>query len=583
MYQGGLPVSCVWAASGVSREDIDIAVFKLGQGVYVRYGHRESCALNMMNLPEQVRAELLWDWSVLFGTSSNPIDLGLTNRMVEITRSAQDGRFWQIHLLKIPLRSGELGTPAARVCKAIGQWDDFRCVQTAPMYAKEIPTFVEATRVKETQALLRFGRDSNWPLKVTFATMASPKTSLAITYDITWDGLQNSEEENISSDWCWGKFMAKVSEEDLTAPPAFLRQGVERRATVRKENNSIRAILREQGIWTPEDPDGPPPMILFGPKAVLKVRTMLTGDEAISEMLGVLQSLCQGRYELKERVISREWALVGSFGSVNPAEDGSFVVGSIPLQFRPNQVQASYEDMVSINGAVLDAALRTQNYDKGFQKFVHNFDPAVEMTAVVAIEAGRQGDQGWAVVFKQGPRRCLLLDTTEGLSEEETLWVALVHWSSFQPRLSRPRLGPGELYYPEIASHILEETWNFFGDLSQMPSFPSRSPICQAAMLSFSRGLRQYPCADSWIPHPCAEAPEKLMKIASYAAISRVRPISDGPDQWEMYRKGTYTVGSGSLSSPMAGPELGPTTGSTDTCEGQSFPSQTGGAFSPDG
>jgi hypothetical protein len=32
MYQGGLPASCVWAVSGVSREDIDIAVLKIGQG-----------------------------------------------------------------------------------------------------------------------------------------------------------------------------------------------------------------------------------------------------------------------------------------------------------------------------------------------------------------------------------------------------------------------------------------------------------------------------------------------------------------------------------------------------------------------
>jgi hypothetical protein len=205
------------------------------------------------------------------------------------------------------------------------------------------------------------------------------------------------------------------------------------------------------------------------------------------------------------------------------------------------------------------------------------------MTAVVAIESGRQGDQGWAVAIKQGPRRCLLLDTTDGLSEEETLWVALAHWSNFQPRLSKPRQGPGELFYPDAASHILEESWNFFGDLSKMPSFSSRSPICQAAMLSFSQGLSQYSCADSWIPDPAAEAPGKLAKIATYAAISRVRPISDGPDQWEMYRNGTYTVGSGSLSSPMAGPESGPTTGLTGTCDAQGIPLNTGGVFSHDG
>jgi hypothetical protein len=119
--------------------------------------------------------------------------------------------------------------------------------------------------------------------------------------------------------------------------------------------------------------------------------------------------------------------------------------------------------------------------------------------------------------------------------------------------------------------------------LSKMPSFPSKSSICQAATLSFSQGLRQYPCTGSWIPHPCAEAPGKLAKIATYAAISRVRPISDGPDQWEMYRKGTYTVGSGSLASPMVGTELGAGTGLTDTCDAQGIPSQTGDALSLDG
>jgi hypothetical protein len=160
-------------------------------------------------------------------------------------------RPWQIHLLKLPIRSGELGTPAARVCKVVGQWDDYRCVRTAPMCAKEIPTFIEATRVKETQALLRFGRDSAWPLKVSFATLASPATSLSITYDINWDGLQNSEEEDISSESCWNKFMERVSFENLSAPPAFLRDGVEWKVSVRKENNSIRVFLKEAGIWTP--------------------------------------------------------------------------------------------------------------------------------------------------------------------------------------------------------------------------------------------------------------------------------------------------------------------------------------------
>jgi hypothetical protein len=414
-YQGGLPATCVWTELGVPREDIEVAVFKVGQGVFVRHGYRNACALDMINMREQIRAELPLGWSVSFGATLSPYDLELTQRMMNITSQldatgSQYIRPWQVHLVKTPLRVGELGTPAARVCPVSGSWDDYRQVQTPPMSAKDIPTFVEATCLKESHALLRFGRDSNWPLKVTFATTASPTSTLAITYDVTWQGIESTEEGEISSDWCWNKFMEKVREENLTAPPAFVRQGVVWRATVRKENNSIRVTPKEDGIWTPEDPDGPPPMILFGPVAMLKVRSTLLGDAALSEMLQVLNVLYQGRYSVTEEVPTREWAIVGSFGD-----------GVIPWQYRLELPQASPQAMISLNGAILEAALKTQNYDKVLDKYVRKFDPEEESSAVVAIESGRQGDHGWAVAFKQGPRRCLLLDTTDGISEEETL------------------------------------------------------------------------------------------------------------------------------------------------------------------
>jgi hypothetical protein len=142
-------------------------------------------------------------------------------------------------------------------------------------------------------------------------------------------------------------------------------------------------------------------------------------------------------------------------------------------------------------------------------------------------------------------------------------------WSNFQPRFSMPRQGPGDLFYPDGASHVFEECWQFFSDLSQMPSFCSKSEICQSAMLSFSQGLSRYPC-DAWIPYPVAEAPEKLAKIAQNAAISRVRPISHGPNQWEMYRSSTYTGCQSSLGLSVL--NLGAGTGSMGTCAGCSSP-----------
>jgi hypothetical protein len=92
------------------------------------------------------------------------------------------------------------------------------------------------------------------------------------------------------------------------------------------------------------------------------------------------------------------------------------------------------------------------------------------------------------------------------------------------------------------------------------------------AMLAFSQGLSRLSC-DLWAPQPTAEAPEKLAKIANDAAISRLRPIADGPNQWIMHRSSAHTVGPGSLSSSIVGTESGPTTGLTDTCVAQGNPS----------
>jgi hypothetical protein len=129
---------------------------------------------------------------------------------------------------------------------------------------------------------------------------------------------------------------------------------------------------------------------------------------------------------------------------------------------------------------------------------------------------------------------------------------------------------PGKPYYPDGASHIFEECWQHFDDLGQMPSFSSKSPICQAAMLAFSEGLSHYSC-DSWAPLPAAEAPPKLTKIANDASISRLRPIADGPIQWEMHRSSADTVCQSSLGLSI-GSDLGAGTGSMGTCAGCSSP-----------
>jgi hypothetical protein len=161
----------------------------------------------------------------------------------------------------------------------------------------------------------------------------------------------------------------------------------------------------------------------------------------------------------------------------------------------------------------------------------------------------------------------------DGLSDEEALWIALSAWVSFQPRLQKPRQFPGKPYYPDGASHLFEECWQHLDDLGKMPEFSSKSLICQAAMLAFSEGLSHLSCKN-WVPLPTAEAPGKFAKIANDAAISQLRPIADGPNQWDMHRSSAGTDGSSSLIGAMDGTELGAGTGSMDTCAASRGPSQ---------
>jgi hypothetical protein len=75
-----------------------------------------------------------------------------------------------------------------------------------------------------------------------------------------------------------------------------------------------------------------------------------------------------------------------------------------------------------------------------------------------------------------------------------------------------------------------------------------------------------------WVPQPAAEAPEKGLRIAQDAALSRLRPIADGPNQWDLHRSSVDTDGSGVA---MVGTESSPGLGARDTSVAGGHPSQT--------
>jgi hypothetical protein len=149
----------------------------------------------------------------------------------------------------------------------------------------------------------------------------------------------------------------------------------------------------------------------------------------------------------------------------------------------------------------------------------------------VSIVKGFYDDHRTAVYCTQGKRRCLLLGTAYGLSDEEALWLTLPSWASFQPRRLQPRETPGRLFYRAEFLHIFEKYWDCLPNLHDHPDFNSESPFSQEEMKRFSSALSTMNLSE-FMPSVAAEAKQSDIETAKEAAISRLRQIQDGLDFW---------------------------------------------------
>jgi hypothetical protein len=84
-------------------------------------------------------------------------------------------------------------------------------------------TFIEASRPKEIKAILKFGRDSKWPLKVTLASALNETDSLSITYQIDWEA-SIWENTEIGTEWFTTQFIQKGQEDGLGTLPCWTRE-----------------------------------------------------------------------------------------------------------------------------------------------------------------------------------------------------------------------------------------------------------------------------------------------------------------------------------------------------------------------
>jgi hypothetical protein len=88
---------------------------------------------------------------------------------------------------------------------------------------------------------------------------------------------------------------------------------------------------------------------------------------------------------------------------------------------------------------------------------------------------------------------------------------------------------------------VFESHWNLPPNLSDSPGFAGVSDYCQAKVSQFSVALSEMNLED-FEPHPGAEAKDHDVYVAHEVAMSRLLPIQDGDDQWEVHKSSSATV-----------------------------------------
>jgi hypothetical protein len=285
----------------------------------------------------------------------------LTQRLVSILapRDSDTNQYrnpWHILLAAQSWRTGERDEVLAQSEPVSNDWQGSIVFKDIQLCETASVTYIEAARPKEIQALLKFGRDSDWPLSEGNASVIEGETSLSITCGIDWTGCDGPVA------WSWTKFFAAAATDQISVPPAFSRQEATSEMTLRKENNSLRTVIRENGAdgsfpVTPED-SGTPVMILYGPMAIVKLRRHRPHEKQILDGLeACLQALYQGRMMVTEQLPTKEWAMVGSFDD----DSGS---GEIPAYHDLSTPPEAMAQSPAFNLRIHEAGLKAQNYDK---------------------------------------------------------------------------------------------------------------------------------------------------------------------------------------------------------------------------
>jgi hypothetical protein len=361
----GIPNALSWSKHPFTEADIDSTITKSNDGLLVTFSRHDMPGAPIASFDQAYALKLPSGLRISFGAEKNASDFTITgylaNATAPILESGLYGDPWRILLMAMPRRDTETGEIWTSALPSYPPDLEPRLPNpVVPRNAVRSLCYTETDRPKEMQRLLKFGRDSAWPLSVSVASTLDGSNSVTVTYSIDY------EECDSSRAWFTAKFLAAAQEDQVLGLPAIYRPTATWTLKLRKEDASFRGILYEDGASTPED-DGCPCYLVYGQKATMKLRceTIEVADRALTCLYG-------SSPEMTEQVHTSEWAMVASIG------------GRIPEKHRLVQVDP-IDDPDAYNVEIQNLAKASQAYDRGLERFIGKFDSSTTMTATMAI------------------------------------------------------------------------------------------------------------------------------------------------------------------------------------------------------
>jgi hypothetical protein len=231
--------------------------------------------------------------------------------------------------------------------------------------------FSEITDKQEISRILKFGRDSNWPMLLSCVSFLDGLNSATVTYETT---LADCED---SSPWYLARFRGLMEADGLIGLPVAACLNVTWNRTCRVEDFKVHIFITELNVSTPGQ-DGPPCMIFCAPKATLKLRC-----ESFEVAWRAL-TMCYGQepiLEEKDKHHTKEWALIAAING-----------GTVDDRHRVRLVgEHELEAVATWNKETFIAGLATQRNGSGLGKFSAKFRPNEPYSATIAIEKGTVG------------------------------------------------------------------------------------------------------------------------------------------------------------------------------------------------